>query len=422
MKGTGPLRQAPREIGDEESRPPGDGWGAVLLFFLANTLFGAGLFFHAFLYNFYLQALGHDEGVMGVAAAALSAGGMIALIPAGVAVDRFGIPRTYVGAALVATVGLATGALVERALPIYAAAAVAGAGAAAFRVAMGPAIMRLAGPGIRARAFSWNTAILVGSGAGWTAAAGLTSGWLTPVLAGDRVGAHRAAMLLGAAATLLAAALAPLALRAARERRVRREAISPRLRGLRRLAIPRPLVLVIVVVGLFWTAGALGLPFYNIYFQRGYGLSVGRIGVILSIGQVLTAAAVFASGEGAARAGPRTMLLVWMFLFPPAIWGLALAGGLTPAIGFYMLQAFVLPAVNPLIDQILLENATERQHGTVSSWRNLMVEGSGLIGATVGGYLLQAASFEGLFILAGAVALGAAAATLVTLRILPGAS
>lgn len=413
MASDGASGQA-QEVAGRGGPSPKNGWGPVALFFLANTLFGAGLFFHAFLYNFYLQGLGHAEGVMGVAAAALSAGGLAALIPAGVALDRYGVRTTYLGAAVIATAGLAAGALVERPVPIYMAAAVAGGGAAAFRVCMGPAIMRLASAGIRARAFSWNTAVLVASGAGWTAAAGATSTWLMSLVQGSQVEAHRAALLIGAAASLAAVIVAPLALRRVVGTRARGQAGvegagSPApLRGLQRIAMPRPLVLIIAVVGLFWMAGALGLPFFNIYFQREHGVAIDRIGVILSIGQVLTAVAVFASGEGAARAGPRPMLLLWMFLFPPAIWGLALAGSLGPAVGFYMVQAFVLPAVNPLIDQILLERAREEQYGTVSSWRNLMVEGSGFVGATAGGYLLQAASFGGLFILSGGVALGAA--------------
>lgn len=191
-------------------------------------------------------------------------------------------------------------------------------------------------------------------------------------------------------------------------------------RGLRRLAIPRNLALVILVVGVFWTAGALALPFFNIYFQREHAIPIETIGLILSVGQVITAVAVFGSGEGAARAGPERMLILWMFLFPPAIWALGLAGSLAPAIGFYMLQAFALPAVNPLVDQILLERAAPGRHGAISSWRNLAIEGSGLIGAAVGGYLLQAASFGGLFALAGAVSLGAGVAGLVVLRRLGG--
>lgn len=391
------------ERSDSAGMATGAGAAAIAIFFLANTLFGAGLFFHAFLYNFYIQALGHEEAVMGIAAAALSAGGLLALAPAGLAVDRLGVRNAYLGACVVATVGLAAGALVERAVPIYLAAAIGGAGAAGFRVSMGPALMRLAGPAVRARAFSWNTGILVASGAGWTAAAGGASAWMLPLMRDDPVIAHRAALLIGALVTLAAAAVAPLSLRHV----ARSDSHSHRTRttGLRRLAIPRSLALLILVFGAFWTAGALALPFYNIFFQREHGMAIGRIGLILSVGQLLTAGAVFASGEAAARTGTGRMLLIWMFLLPPALWGLALAGSMGPAIAFYMLQAFVLPSVNPLIDQIVLERAAPERHGAVSSWRNLAIEGSGLVGATVGGYLLEASSFAGLFIPAGFLAL-----------------
>jgi MFS family permease len=406
----------PRPVSVSPGEQEGRGWGAVALFFLANTLFGAGLYFHAFLYNFYLQGLGHGEGVMGVAAAAISAGGLAALIPAGLAVDRLGVKTTYLLAAFTATLGLAAGALVEKEALIYAAAAVAGAGAGGFRVAMGPALMRLASPTLRTRAFSWNTAILVGSGAGWTAAAGATSAWLMPLMGGESGAGHRAALLLGALVTLGAAALAPLALRSAHTGGGPVSPEGPRPRGLRGLAISRDLILIILVVGVFWTAGALPLPFFNIFFQREHAISIERIGIILGAGQILAAMAIFASGEGAARWGPRRMLLGWMWMFPPALWALAMAQSLAPAVGFYMLQAFVLPAVYPLVDQILLERAAPDRHGAVSSWRNLAVEGSGLVGATVGGFLLHAASFQGLFALAGAVALGAGLAAFVLLR------
>ena len=60
------------------------------LLFGGNVLFAAGLFFHAFLYNFYLDAIGHSEAVMGYAAASLTAGGLAALLPAGKLVDKLG--------------------------------------------------------------------------------------------------------------------------------------------------------------------------------------------------------------------------------------------------------------------------------------------------------------------------------------------
>jgi len=385
-----------RSMMPESEDPAGGTAGrgtAIALFFAANVLFGSGLFFHAFLYNFYIEGVGHAENVMGVAAAAISAGGLLALIPAGIVVDRFGTATAYVLSALLTAAGLTAGALVRAPFAIYLAAAAAGAGAGAWRVTMAPALLRIAPPGLRSRAFSWNTAFLVGSGAIWTAAAGAAATRLETVLDTDRAGGLRAALLLGAVATISAAALGAAILRTRRRTSAKRnEAVAGRTSrtpfaatmdgaadrvrpesepaaeggrqsppamagaspesspepterpatdsagligsrlsgGLRQLSIPRRVALLILGTGVVWTAGALALPFYNIYFRRVHGLGIERIGLILGVGQVITAAAVFASGEGAARLGPRRMLTGWLLLFPPALWGLAGAGRQPP--------------------------------------------------------------------------------------------
>src|SRR5260370_13972970 len=99
------------------------------LFLTANILFGSGLFFHAFLYNFYLDRLGLTPTTMGHAAAALTAGGLLGLIPAGWIVDRVGARVGLLLAGAVCALGLAAGALPRLPATIYLAAALAGAGA-----------------------------------------------------------------------------------------------------------------------------------------------------------------------------------------------------------------------------------------------------------------------------------------------------
>jgi DHA2 family methylenomycin A resistance protein-like MFS transporter len=436
--------------------PVGGRTTTIVLFFAANVLFGSGLYFHAFLYNFYIEGVGHAENVMGVAAAAISAGGLLALIPAGQLIDRMGAGAAYVSAACVAAIGLATGAIVTAPTAIYLAAAVAGAGAGAWRVTMAPALIRLAPATFRSRAFSWNTAFLVGSGALWTAGAGAAAAIFENVLVTDRAGGLRAALLVGALATLSAVLIAAPALRriapgrgtspdarpadrndddavgrtsrpppvatvavevdaslGATARRGARPAARPRAkRRSASMVVPRGVALLILGIGVVWTAGALALPFYNVYFERAHGLGIERIGVLLGIGQALTAVAVFASGEGAARFGPRRMLVGWLLLFPAALWGLALAPGVRSAASFYLLQAFVLPSIYPLVDQIVLERVPRERQGTASGWRNIATEGSGLIGAAAGGYMLAAGNFEALFMGAGALALVAGIASI----------
>jgi predicted MFS family arabinose efflux permease len=77
---------------------------------------------------------------------------------------------------------------------------------------------------------------------------------------------------------------------------------------------------------------------------------------------------------------------------------------------------FVPPATNPLIDQVLLEDVPPTRHGIVSTWRNGATELSGLLGASIGGILLETTSFAILFSIAGAVAAFGAGTLFIVLR------
>lgn len=381
-------------------------------------LFGAGLYAHAFLYNFYLDALGLSEGVMGLAASLLTAGGLAALVPAGVLVDRAGTRVAYGASALLGAAGLAAGALVREPLAIYAAAFAGGAGTAGWRVSMGPAIMQLTDPSIRSRAFSWNVAFLVGSGAFWVAAAGQVPVWIQEGLGVSRLTGLRVGLLAGAVGTALAGAVFVLlpGLDGRRRRpvhRTQRTASRGIADGLR---IPVHLALVVAVVALWMTAGGLVIPFFNLYFLRVHGLPVDQIGWLFAGVQVVTALVLFGSGTVADRAGTRRTLFVWMLAFAPALWGLALVGALAPAAFLYLIQNLVPPATNPLIDQILLEEVPEERQGAISSWRNGATEISGLVGSAAGGFVLEAAGFAVLLGGAGVVGLVGALALIVALR------
>ncbi len=172
--------------------------------------------------------------------------------------------------------------------------------------------------------------------------------------------------------------------------------------------VPLGIVLLVVLVAGWMFAPALVMPFFNIFFQRQFDLPVAQIGIIFAAAHGVTAFAIFGSGELASRLGPRRALAGWMLLFGPTLLLMTAAGSLGPVIVLYLVQGFVSPATNPLIDQILLELAPSERQGAVSSWRNAATDGSGAGGAAVGGMVLDGASFGALFVLAGIVALVAA--------------
>jgi predicted MFS family arabinose efflux permease len=403
-----------------EPRDRGATWADLALFLAANVLFGAGLFAHAFLYNFLLQELALGEVVMGVAAASLTAGGLTALVPAGIFVDRVGARAAFFVAVLLACAGLASGAIVASPRAIYASAFVAGAGTAVWRVSTGPILMRLTEGATRSRAFSWNVALLLASGAIWTFGAGSLPSWLERTLGTTTLHALRWSLVAGAAGTALAAlifAFVPAATTRARKTDDGPSDRSGRIaRAVESIRIPMPLAVAVLVIAVWMTAGGAVIPFFNIYFQREHALSITRIGGIFAAVQAVTALVVFGSGEAASRWGPRRMLLLWSVAFAPALWALTVVDNVGLAITLFLIQGCISPATNPLIDQVLLERSPVGRQGAVSSWRNAATELSGLIGSSAGGLLLQTASFAMLYAVAGTLAATGAIGLALVLR------
>ena len=280
-------------------------------------------------------------------------------------------------------------------------------------------MLRLAPPHLRARAFSWNVAVLLGSGALWTAAAGAVPRWMQGMGMSEE-GGLRAALLMGALATGLSA-LAMLAVSSATRddgdlARGTEGAPTRRSGGLRALAIPRRLLVLVALVAVWMSASALVLPFFNLYFARVHGMPVERVGALFATVQLVTAGVLVLSGEMAARRGPPRVLAAWVLVFAPALWGLAAIQALGPAVALYLLQNLVPPATNPLLDQLLLERAPPGREGAVSGWRNAATDGAGFVGAAAGGALLQEAGFGPLLAVAGALAILGGVPLLLALR------
>ncbi len=385
-----------------------------LVFFVAgNVLFATGLITHAFLYNFYLEALGVSATVMGYAAAALTAGSLLTLIPGGLLADRAGHRTTVMTGALVLTVGLGLGAVVTNPFAVCGAAVIAGAGSAFWRVAMAPVLMQLTQPRSRARAFAWNIGLLAAwNGAGvW--AGGAASAWLETRWGLPRLAALRATLLMGAAGSA-ASLLLYRALRLQTDPATPNAAptaASPVDPHLAREMLPLIALLTVWLVG-----PALCSQFLNIFFSHMHKLSIERIGLVFAAASWCWALAVLASGELASRLGVRRVLFASLIAFAPAIWGLSLVTNVGLAVALYFVQGVIAPLTTPLIDQWLLGQAPPERQGVVSSWRQVAADVSAMTGASFGGRLLAASSFHTLFLVAGAIAFIGAVGVIASVR------
>lgn len=369
-----------------------------------NVLFATGLIFHAFLYNFYLDALHLSPRVMGQAVAALTGGGLVVLLPAGAFTDRAGPRQAAAAAAVVLALGLALGALAATPLAIFGAAAVAGAGSGLWRVATAPILMRVTAPASRTRAFAWNVGVLVAWGGVGTAGAGAASHWLEAGFGLDRLAAIRVALLIGAVASAASLFLFR-ALRFAPAEGTAPGAARAAAGAPSRPASTRAVVPLVALVAVWMLGPAVAAPFLNLYFARAHGVPIERIALIFGTVSWCWALAVIGSGEAARRVGLRRLLLAAPLCFAPAMWGLSAAGSLGLAVVLYALQGLIAPVTNPLIDQWLLAQTPPERQGAVSSWRQVAADASAMAGAGLGGQLLTGGGFPVLFAVAGGIGL-----------------
>jgi predicted MFS family arabinose efflux permease len=272
-------------------------------------------------------------------------------------------------------------------------------------VSWGPAIMRLTDARTRERAFTWNVAILIGSSAVWTALAGFIPDWadavhFVPGLSGTQV------VLLGGAVISAIALFCYGALPETHHAPAPAKLIAP----------PREVRTLVPLIAFWMLASAIVSPFLNVFFADRFVMPVRWIGVLFASAHVGTAVALLVAAEAARHWGARRMVVWWMLALAPSLIGLAVADALAIAVGLYFVQGLVGPATNPLIDQLVLERVDRSRHGVVAAWRNAAAEASGAIGAGLGGRLLDASSFNALFLVAGAVAMGSALLLINALR------
>jgi predicted MFS family arabinose efflux permease len=172
----------------------------------------------------------------------------------------------------------------------------------------------------------------------------------------------------------------------------------------RSFELPREVRVILPLVAFWMLAGALVLPFFNVFFADRFAMPVPWIGALFALAHVGTAVVLIGAAEIARRWGPQRVLVWWMLLLAPSLWWLSVADVVAVAVGLYVAQGLVGPATNPLIDQLVLERVPKERHGVVAGWRNAAAEASGALGASAGGHLIDATSFNVLFLVAGAIA------------------
>lgn len=250
-------------------------------FLTASLIFDFGAFIFFLLYNLYLLERGYHEQLIGQVASAMTAGTVLASIPAPFLARRLGLRRTLMTALLGCALACSLRVLAPNHVMLLGSALLNGVFFSLWAVSLSPAVASFTTEKTRPFAFS----IISGSGIAVGLIAGIAGGRLPGFLshalpALGSIGSKRASLLIASALIALAAVPAST-LRGYSEPAVERK------------VYPRNRFIVVFLVWLFVWSAATGAfnPFFNVYLANRH-FRVEQIGLVFSASQLAQVAAI----------------------------------------------------------------------------------------------------------------------------------
>jgi len=165
-------------------------------------------------------------------------------------------------------------------------------------------------------------------------------------------------------------------------------------------ALIRPLTLKLAIPNLAIGLGAAILvPYFNVFFAERYKMSDATLGILFSLGSLLTGVACIIGPRLVGNLGGKvrtvvlgqgvSLVFLLMIGFSPWPW-LAVTG--------FLVRGAMMNMVAPLFDAFSLEQSHESEHGTVNSIRNLAWNVGWTVGPYISGVVQQRYGFSPLFV------------------------
>ncbi|TFE25839.1 MFS transporter [Cohnella luojiensis] len=341
----------------------------IRLFFLANVFYQIGTGVFSVLYNLYVQSLGYPQGMIGSIVSVQSLAAALMIIPIGLLGDRssrkiilmIGMLITgssYIGSSFaVSEFGLQSFALLS------------GMFTAFFQVTAVPFLAANSTKQQRLRLFSFHFSVMLAAQVIGSFGGGLL-GDLLQLLGSSETSSLRIALLSGGVMSIVACL--PLAL-------VKRTVIVEEENE--NVAVGKPasaptksvqgewsLISKITFTQLLIGFGSgMVVPYLNVYFTDRFSVSLSAVGLLISLGQVMTVLSMLIGPTlvgkvGQVRAVVIFQLLSLPFLLLTGFTNLLLVAG----IAFLFRQA-LMNAANPIQNSILVDRISDSRRGIANS-------------------------------------------------------
>jgi MFS family permease len=356
------LKQAKLEFGS---------WNRnIQLFFLANMFYQIGTGVFSVLYNLYIQALGYPQQMNGSIVSVQSLAAALMIIPIGLLGDRTSRRGILLTGVLITGLTYICTSFVESSIALKGFALLAGLFTAFFQVTAVPFLASHSSKEQRLRLFSFHfssvlAAQVIGSfGGGLVGDLLKHAGW-------SEVLSLRSVLFCGG--IFSAAACLPLLMMAKSGNAEKKEVITvslpkaPVSAQVRRAEwkIIGTITFAQILVGL---GSGLVVPYLNLYFTDRFSVSLAAVGLLISLGQVMTIFSMLIGPTLVSRVGQVRSVVIFQLLSLPFLLLTGFTNFLLIASVAYLFRQALMNAANPIQSAILVDRISNSRRGIANSF------------------------------------------------------
>ncbi|AWB43653.1 MFS transporter [Paenibacillus sp. CAA11] len=345
----------------------------IKLFFLANILYQLGTGMFGVLYNLYIQGLGYNDAMNGRVVSIQSLATAIMFVPIGLWGDRASRKRILILGALFSGAAFISRSFMESETSLIGLAVFTGLFASFFQVLAIPFLAENVRKKDRLRMFSYHSSLVLASQVLGSMGGGFLADYLQ-ALGVSRVSSLQIVLLIGGIATFAAFIPMIFVLEKKKGESEQLEASVPVHEQKQEQGIQPANASDFKMIGKFVAAqllvgigSGLVVPYLNLYFTNRFSISLSAMGILISLGQVMTIVSMLIGPSLAARIGQVRAVVCFQMLSLPFL----LLTGFTnlfviASVSFLFRQA-LMNAANPIQSAIMIDRVPDHRRGIANS-------------------------------------------------------
>jgi MFS family permease len=339
----------------------------IRLFLLSSILGHIGMGIFMIIYNYYIRELGFDEQVNGKVIAMTATAQAIMLLPAGILSDRFGRKKIIFWGGLLSAITLLSRSLFIDESVLLTAAFLSGIFMAFIQVSTIPLLAENSNEKQRVHLFSFNFAIMMVANVIGNMLGGGLSDIFQNIFSLDAVTSIRITLVVGS--VFFFTSLVPLGkiheqkktAKQIKERKSYVELIKTNKKGVKIILF---FAIAQIIIGF---GSGLVIPYLNLYFTDRFEVSKSLVGLILSLGQAMTAVAMLIGPAVVARVGEVRAVVILQLASIPFLLLTAFTENLTFAVVGFLFRQALMNAGNPIQMSLMMRSVDDSMKGLANS-------------------------------------------------------